>query len=426
LGVNQAVKTLQLLVCVSLFACGNALADKIDSTSLKSIVDALQEQARKDPPVFPLESYDGGPQSVVEGLRHTYFGYGERRYAIRTDFHPAMDAGYYPTETGYVTTEQGESVEVRAPQTYLKKVYAIQKGVFVSIANSSYGYKIVLKHRLEKPYYDNEGKAWYQYYTCYRHLDSRSLAYLDEVARKFTGDANATHEALAGNYVFEAGEQIALAGFPPGDNPELPRAHLDFSLNLFDHPNKGQNIRDYALNPLLLFPPFEYADPRATATGTGDQPVYSIDVDESSIVLPGQGKDGQFTIHIRCTERIAGGKATACRYYALNAMDMRLFNDGKQLGSHHLDRQTKQGYQTGSYDLLDSPDTSAPYFFAPLGVQGDVYEMDVVLPAGWFDRQHYDWSENGKIAVDLSSIWNGYLEGHGHAFTIALPASFTE
>jgi len=420
------VKSFKFLICVCLFACGNALADKIDPASLGSIVEALQEQARTSPPVFPLESYEGGAQSIVEGLRHTYFGYGERRYTVRTDFHPAMDAGYFPTETGFVTTEQGESVEVRAPQTYLKKVYAIQKGEFVSIANSSYGYKIVLKHTLEKPYYDNEGKAWYDYYTCYRHLDSRSLSYLDEVARKFTGDASATHEALAGKYVVEAGEQIGLVGFPPGDNPELPRAHLDFSLNMFNHPNKGANIRDYALNPLLLFPPFEYADRRAPVTGHDGLPVYAIVVDESAIIPPGKGKDGQFTVRIQCTVEAAQDETGACRYYALNAVDIRLFNDGRLMGSHLLDRQTKQGYRTASYELLDAADTSAPYFYAPLGVQGDIYQMAVVLPAGWFERNHYDWSKSGRLSIDLSSIWKGHLEGHDHAFTIALPAGGME
>lgn len=420
------MKTLQLLICVCLFACGNARAEKIDSASLESIVEALQEQARTSPPVFPMESYKGGAQSIVDGLRHAYFGYGERRYATRTDFHPAMDVGYFPTETGLVTTEQGQSVEVRAPRTYLKKVYAIQKGEFVSIANSSYGYKIVLKHTLEKPYYDNDGKPWYHYYTCYRHLDSRSLSYLTEVARKVTGDAAAGYEALAGKHVFEAGEQIGLVGFPPGDNPELPRAHLDFSLNLFDHPNKGASIRDYALNPLLLFPPFGYADPQAPVTGDNGLPVYAIGVDESTIVPPGKGKDGQFTVRIRCIEHTANAETRACRYYALNALDMQLFNDGKLVGSHLLDRQTKQGYRTDSYELLDVPDTSAPYFYAPLGVQGDVYEMAVVLPAVWFDQSHYDWSRVGKLSISLTSIWKSHLERHGHVFTMTLPADDKE
>jgi len=423
LGVAKAVKSFALLICFSLFVSGNVFATKIDAKSLESIIAALQEQARTSPPVFPLESYAGGRQSIVEGLSQAYFGYGERRYASRTDFHPAMDVGYFPTETGYVTTEQGESVKVRAPQTYLKKVYAIRKGILVSIANSSYGYKIVLKHTLEKPYYDNDGKPWYDYYTCYRHLDSRSLSYLTEVARKFTGDAKATYEALAGKYIVEAGEQIGLVGFPPGDNPEFPRAHLDFSLNLFDHPNKGTNIRNYALNPLLLFPPFAYADHRAP--GPSGSPVYSIDVDESSIVLPGEGKDGQFTVYVRCMVRGESEQNAACRYYALNALDLQLFNDGERLGGQQLDRQLKLGYDTESYDLLDAPDTSAPYFHAPLGVQGDVYQVGVVLPAQWFEQNHYNWSRRGELSIELSSIWNGHLEGHEHSFTISLPATST-
>ncbi len=417
------MKTFLILISTCIFACGNAFAEKIDSASLTSIIEALQDQARKTPPVFPLESYQGGIQSTEDGFRHAYFGYGERRYASRTDFHPAMDVGYFPTVTGFVTTEQGESVKVRAPQTYLKKVYAIQKGEFVSIALSSYGYKIVLKHHLEKPYYDNKGKAWYDYFTCYRHLDSRSLSYLNGIARKFTGDPEAGYEALAGKYTFKAGEQIALAGFPPADNPDLPRAHLDFSLNLFDNPNKGANIRNFALNPLLLFPPYTYADPQSHVIAGNGLPAYEFVVDESSIVLPAEGKDGQFTIHIQCGGRSAQDEYTACRYYALNALDILLYNDGKPQGSYHIDRDRKLGYRTESYELLDTPDTSAPYFLAPLGEQGDVYEMTVVLPAAWFTLQQYDWSRNGTVAIDISSIWNGYLEGHNQSVTLTLPST---
>jgi hypothetical protein len=420
------MKPFLILICAYLLACNNVFAQKTDSASLRSIVEALQEQARKSPPVFPLESYQGGIQSIEDGLRQAYFGYGERRYASRTDFHPAMDVGYFPTETGLVTTEQGESVQVRAPQTYLKKVYAIQKGEFVSIAHSSYGYKIVLKHKLEKPYYDNEGNAWYHYYTCYRHLDSRSLSHLDGIARKFTGDPAATYAALAGKYVFEAGEQIALAGFPPADNPDLPRAHLDFSLNLFDNPNKGENIRNYALNPLLLFPPFEYADPQSHVIASNGLPAYQFGVDEAAIVVPGKGKDGQFVIRIQCGGHTAQEEYAACRYFALNAVDVLLFNDGKLLGSHHLDRHRKLGYRTDSYELLDAPDTSAPWFFAPLGVQEDVYEMTVVLPDAWFRQKRYDWSESGAVTIGISSIWNGYLQGHSHSLTIPLPSSATK
>jgi hypothetical protein len=415
------MKPFLILTCACIVASGNVFAQKIDSDSLTSIVAALQEQVRKNPPVFPLESYPGGIQSIEEGLRQAYFGYGERRYTDRTDFHPAMDVGYFPQETGYVTTEQGESVKVRAPQTYLKKVYAIQKGQFESIALSSYGYKIVLKHSLETPYYDKQGTAWYHYYTCYRHLDSRSLSYLNAIARKFTGDAEATFEDLFGKYVFEAGEQIGVVGFPPADNPDLPRAHLDFSLNVFDDPNKGANIRNYALNPLLLFPPFEYAQPQSYVKASNGLPAYEITVDESGIVVPGEGKDGQFTIRIHCGERSAEDEYTACRYFALDAVDISLFNDGKPLGSYHIDRQRKLGYKTDSYASLDTPDTSVPHFLAPLGEQGDVYEMTVILPAAWFAEKRYDRSKNGSLSIGLSSIWKGYLDGHSESFTIALP-----
>jgi len=107
----------------------------------------------------------------------------------------------------------------------------------------------------------------------------------------------------------------------------------------------------------------------------------------------------------------------------LNALDVRLFSGGKLLASHRLDRQTKAGYRTGSYDLLDAPDTSAPCSFAPLGVQGDVYRMTVVLPSAWFDDMRYDWSGDGKLSISLTSIWKGYLAGHEHTFDITLPAS---
>jgi len=414
-----------VLIFACIFASGNVTAEKLDAASLDSIVAALQEQARKNPPVFPLESYRGGIQSIEDGLRQAYFGYGERRYTSRTDFHPAMDVGYFPTETGYVTTEQGESVKVRAPQSYLKKVYAIQKGEFVSIASSSYGYKIVLKHNLEKPYYDNKGNPWYHYYTCYRHLDSRSLSHLDDLASNITGDAGATHKDLFGKYVFEAGDQIALTGFPPADNPELPRAHLDFSLNLFDQPDKGGNIRNYALNPLLLFPPFEYADPRSHEIAANRLPAYEIVVNEPAIAVPGDGRDGRFTIRIHCGGRLANNEHMACRYFALNALDVALVNGGELLGSHHLDRHRKLGYKTDSYESLDTPDAKAPHFFAPLGEQGDVYEMTVVLPASWFKTNRYDWSRSGSLSIRVSSIWSGHLEGHQYAFTIPLPATTT-
>jgi hypothetical protein len=256
------MKTYLVLFCACLFTCNSVHAQKIDSASLTSIVEALQNQVSENPSAFPLESYEGGIQSLEKGLGQVYFGYGERRYSHRFDFHPAMDVGYFPTEIGQVTDESGESWEVRAPQNYLKKVYAIQKGELVSMALISSGYKLILKHALKAPYYDNNGRAYHHYYTCYRHLDSRSLSYLNGIAKEFTNDPEATYKELFGKYVFEAGEQIALVGFSPDKSSVgIPRAHLDFSLNLFGDPNKGKNIRNYALNPLLLFPPVRVCTP---------------------------------------------------------------------------------------------------------------------------------------------------------------------
>jgi hypothetical protein len=39
----------------------------------------------------------------------------------------------------------------------------------------------------------------------------RSLSYLSGIAREFTNDPEATYEALFGEYMFEAGQQLALA-----------------------------------------------------------------------------------------------------------------------------------------------------------------------------------------------------------------------
>jgi len=416
------MKPYLVLICVCISTCGNVFAQKTDSESLTSIIEALQDQLQKSPSVFPLESFEGGIQPLERGLRQAYFGYGERRYIDHFDFHPAMDVGYFPTEIGYVTTEKGESQEVRAPQTYLKKVYAVQKGELVSIALISTGYKLILKHSLETPYYDTNGKAFYHYYTCYRHLDSRSLAYLDGVAKKFTGDPEATYEELFGMYSFEAGEQIAMVGFAPPDDRVIPRSHLDFSLNLFGDPNKGSNIRKYALNPLLLFPPFEYADPQSHVIGTSGLPAYEFLVDKSSIVVPSKKKDGQLKLQIPCGGRSSEDEYTVCRYFALNGLVVTLINDGASLGSYRLDRHLKVGYNTDSYTSLDNPNTLAPHFLAPLGEQGDVFEMTVVLPRSWFKNMKYDWSKVGSVAIGLSSIWSGYLEGHAYDMKIPLPA----
>lgn len=417
------MKNILILVCVQLLTCGTAFSQEIDSASASSIVDALQKQVKKHPSVFPLEAYQGGVQTLKDGLRSNYFGYGERRYSHRFDFHPAMDVGYFPTEIGHVTDELGKSREVRAPRSYLKKVYAVQRGELVSIALITTGYKIVLKHNLETPYYDSEGRAYDYYYTCYRHLDSRSLSYLDDIAKKFTGDSGATYEALFGNYVFEAGEQIALVGFTPDENAVgIPRAHLDFSLNLFADPNKGTNIRKYAFNPLLLFPPFEYANPRSHKTSDEVLPAYTFKVNESGIDINGMEKQVSFVLQIHAGEQSAEGGYTPTRYFALNGLELVLLNDGRQLGSYSIDRHRKLGYRTGSYDLLDNPNLSAPHFLAPLGEQTDIFEMGVVLPSAWFDENQYDWSKDGAVAIEISSIWSGYFQGHSHSLTIPLPA----
>ena len=400
----------------------SAHAQTIDAASHRSIVEALQDQVLKYPSAFPMESYTGGPQPVQEGLKATYFGYGERRYKHRTDFHPAMDLAYFPTELGDVTTEQGDSVRVRAPQTYLKKVYAIQKGVLVSFELKKSGYKAILRHSLEKPYYDAEGRPYYEYFTCYRHLDSRSLAYLSDVAKKSTGDKDAGIEDLFGNHVFEAGEQIALVGFSPNYKRTPPRVHLDFSLNLFNDPDKGSSIRKYAVNPLLLFPPFAYGDPRTNEADKNGTHAYRFAVDRGSVVAPTKDSDGRFRIEIHAGGASGDGSPSANRYFALNAMDVSVLNGGKNLGSFTLDRHRKLGYDTLSYKRLDSPDESVPHFSAPLGEQQDVFRIDAVLPAEWLDDMDYDWSKPGSLSIKLSSIWDGYLDGHILAVEIPLGA----
>ncbi|MCW8925637.1 MAG: hypothetical protein OQJ84_05215 [Xanthomonadales bacterium] len=420
----KRLATYLVLVFTGIIACNNAVAQKINADSLASIVRALQTQVKEHPSVFPLESFDGGIQSIEQGLRVNYFGYGERRYTHRFDFHPAMDVGYFPTEIGNVTDEQGETWQVRAPQSYLKKVYAIQKGELVSLRLIASGYKLILKHSLENPYYDNDGKAYDHYFTCYRHLDSRSIAYLDGVAREFTGRPDATYTDLVGEYVFEAGEQLAVVGFPPDEKSvEIPRAHLDFSLNMFADPDKGINIRNYALNPLLLFPPFEYANPLEHDISAGQVPAYTFFVKESGVVTPGKDKSGGFHLYIASGGKTADGELARIRYFVLNGLDIVVNNGGKQLAAFVIDRQRKLGYDTKSYDSMDNPNRSVPHMIAPLGEQGDVYKVTVVLPAAWFEDNGYDWSKPGSVEIGISSIWSGYLEGHASSLTIPIPAT---
>lgn len=93
-------------------------------------------------------------------------------------------------------------------------------------------------------------------------------------------------------------------------------------------------------------------------------------------------------------------------------MQVTVFNDGKRLASHTLDRQRKLGYDQTSYDGLDNPDENLPYFDAPLDEQGDVFLMGAVLPKRWFKNLDYDWSKDGSVSVRVSSIWDGSLDGH--------------
>ena len=151
-------------------------------------------------------------------------------------------------------------------------------------------------------------------------------------------------------------------------------------------------------------------------------PAYRFGVDESGIVTSGKDRDGQFVLQIHSGGLSADGEYLVSRYFALNGLDLVLMNDGEQLGTYHIDRHRKSGYSTESYELMDYPNRSIPHFLAPLGEQGDVFKMAVVLPKTWFEEKQYDWSKDGSVSIKISSIWGGYLEGHSHSFTIPLPA----
>ena len=395
-------------------------AQEIDAASHRSIVEALQVHIEEHPSVFPLESYEGGVQTFSDGLQYPYFGYGERRYSHRTDFHPAIDVAYRPLEVGEVKTVYGKTRKVRAPQTYLKKVYAIQEGVLESVSLKSSGYKVILRHTLEKPYFDSKGRAYHEYFTCYRHVDARSIAYLSLLARRVTDNDKANYKDIVGRYVFEAGEVLAFVGFPPAETKTPARTHLDFSLNLFSDPDKGQNIRDYSLNPLLLFPPFDYASPYAHPLGENGVPAYQFVVDESEIVAPRKRKDGRVRIEMHSGGTTDSGAYVATRYFALNAMKITVVNDAETLTTFTVDRHRKLGYDTSSYGDLDEINEKIPHFAAPLNEQGDVFRMDAVIPARWLKKIDYDWSKSGSVSIEISSIWDGYLDGHSQTVEIPL------
>jgi hypothetical protein len=412
------------LYCLSLcaFTIADAGARQVDADSYQSIIEALQFQSGNHPAVFPMEALDGGVQSIPEGLQAAYFGFAERRFSDRLDFHLSIDVAYFPNETGDVKTADGSTRKVRAPATYLKKIYAIQDGLLISAARNSTGFKIILKHTLDKPYLDSQGREYRDYYTSYRHVDERSLAHLTLVAQKALDNDVATYEDLIGKHVFKAGEVIAFVGFDPNTQTGYPRSHLDFSLHVFADPTKGSNIRRYSINPLLLFPVFEYADPGTYRMEAAGMPAYRFVVDGDSIVPPRNGKDGRFRIAIPAGGVAVDGPFTATRYFALNAMQVAVSNGGRALATHTLDRDRRLGYEPASYDELDNPDRSRPYFAAPLDAQGDVYEIEAVLPGRWFQDIGYDWSKDGSISIKISSIWAGALKGHAESFEIPLPA----
>lgn len=399
----------------------NAGAQQIDAESHKSIVEALQFQLKNHPSAFPVESIEGGRQGVVEGLQAAYFGFGERRFSDRDDFHLSIDVAYSPLETGDVKTPDGKTWKVRAPKTYLKKIYAIQDGLLISAAKNSTGIKLILKHTLEKPYYDAEGRAYLDYYTSYRHVDARSLDYLDSLAKQVSQSETATLDDLVGKHVFKAGEVIALVGFDPYTKTPDPRAHLDFSLHVFSDPNKGSNIRKYSINPLLLFPVFDYGDPRTHRVTASGQPAYRFVIDPDTIVAPGEGRDGKFQIAIESGGLSADGTYSATGYFALNSMKVTVFNGGAELATHTLDRDRRLGYDPSSYEGLDNPDRGRPYFDAPLDAQANVYRIGAVLPGSWFEAIGYDWSKGGSVTVTIAGVWDGSLEGHNTRFEISLP-----
>ena len=419
------MKTLRQCGFLMMLACGllstSLYAQEINDESYRSIVAALQSQQQSHASVFPLATTGGEQQSVADGLRLTYFGFGERRFSDRTDFHMSLDVTYGPLETGDIETVDQNTRRVRAPESYLKKIYAIQEGLLVSAGPNSTGNKLILKHTLDRPYVDHQGREYHEYYTSYRHVDTRTLIYLSLMARKLLNDEEASYKDLVGKHVFPAGDTIAFVGFDPNSSG-YPRSHLDFSLHVFKDASKGSNIRKYSINPLLLFPAFEYADPHSHQLTTDSMPAYQFVIDKESQVIPQKRKSGKFQIEIPAGGLADDDSFKASRYFALNAVEFTVYNDGKELATHILNRDQRLGYDPSSYDGLDNPDESKPYFDAPLDEQGDVYQMGVVIPRTWFKDIDYDWSKGGVVHVTVSSIWSENLEGHGLSFEMPLEA----
>ena len=181
---------------------------------------------------------------------------------------------------------------------------------------------------------------------------------------------------------------LVLPGALPGpiDSRRLtttPRSHLGFSLNPYPDPDLGKSIRKYALNPLLLFPPFGYGDPYTHQRGENGVPVYQFVIDPEAIDAPSKRSDGSIEIEIHAGSVAPDGAFQPARYFALNSLEISVFNGGEQ---------------------------------------GDVYRMGAVLPARWLKTLNYDWSKPGSIAIRASSIWDGYLDGHSEMVEIRLPA----
>jgi hypothetical protein len=293
----------------------------------------------------------------------------------------------------------------------------------MSIELKSTGFKMILQHQLEQPYKDVNGKEFSSYYTSYRHLDIRSVAYLTLMAREISDDKEASYRDLFGQHVFAAGDMIAFVGFSPEPSKIPPRAHLDFSLNMYDDPDKGQNLRDFSLNPLLLFQAFVYQDPSTFTLTDNNISAYKISFDKSSLTKPQVKLDASIDIQLKAGGINAQGNFEATRYFALNEVSIKVFNGDEVIGAYIINRHLKLGYNTSSYTKLDNYNLNFPYLDSPLQEQSDIYKMGVVVPAKWLKKIGYDWQKSGKIEMRAASIWDGYLEGHYQSFEFNIDAN---
>jgi len=191
---------------------------------------------------------------------------------------------------------------------------------------------------------------------------------------------------------------------------------------MFKDPHKNTSIRQYSLNPLLLFPPFAYGDPLSFDEKSAGRPAYRFAVKYGKDAAPAPGKDGRFVIEIQAGGIDGGQTYRPLRYFALGGMDVTVFNGGRQLAAFTVDRHLKLGYDTSSYGALDAINSDVPHFVAPLDEQSDVFRMGAVIPADWLEQAGYDWSQEGRISVTILSIWHGTIRGHGHRVEFPLAA----